>query len=286
MQDKTILITGASSGLGRSSAEYLAAKGAHLILVCRTPDKAAATRDEIRDKTGNTNLHTYYGDLSLLKEVNRLADEIIRDHTRIDVLMNNAGVLLGERRETEEGLETTFATNHLAYFLLTRRLIECLKNSAPARIINVSSMVHAWGSINFDDIFMKENYRSLPAYYQSKLANVLFTYALARRLEGTGVTANCLHPGVVKTSFGREGSFLYKVTKAIAKPFFYTTPEKGARTQNYLTETDEVEGVTGKYFVNSEAVKSSELSHDTELQERLWKWSEETCGLPHWEDRQ
>ncbi len=282
MQNKTIIITGANSGLGRVSAENLAGKGAEVILVCRNQNKALTTKHEIAEKTGNGNLHAYSANLSSMEEVRQLGETLLEKHQRIHVLMNNAGVLLGERRETVDGYETTFATNHLAYFLLTRLLIERLKESAPARIINVSSMVHAWGKINFDDIFMQRDYRALPAYYQSKLANVMFTYALARRMEGTGVTVNCLHPGVVDTGFGREGSFLYKISKAIARPFFYINPGKGAETQTHLAESAELEGVTGKYFVKKRAVNSSKLSYQTETQERLWGLSEELCKLDHW----
>ncbi len=282
MQNKTILITGANSGLGRVSAETLAGQGAEVLLVCRSQDKARTARDEISAKTENPNLHAYSADLSSMDDVRRLSEHILNNHSRLDILMNNAGVLLGDRRETMDGYETTFATNHLAYFLLTRLLIDRLKKSTPARIINVSSMVHAWGTIDFDDIFMEKNYRSLPAYYQSKLANVMFTYALERRLQGTGVTVNCLHPGVVNTGFGREGSFIYKVSKAIARPIFYITPEKGAQTQIYLAESDDAEELTGKYFTKKKAGKSSKLSYSVENQERLWRLSEELCGLQHW----
>ncbi|QPJ63624.1 MAG: SDR family oxidoreductase [Candidatus Nitronauta litoralis] len=282
MHNKTLLITGANSGLGRVSAEHFAGNGAEVILVCRNQEKAIAARDEITAKTGNANLHAYSADLSAVEEVRKLGKKIIENHPRLHILMNNAGVLLGERRETVDGYETTFATNHLAYFLLTRLLIDRLKESAPARIINVSSMVHAWGTINLDDIFMKRNYRALPAYYQSKLANVMFTYALAKRLEGTGVTVNCLHPGIVDTGFGREGSFLYKLSKAIARPFFYINPERGAETQIHLAESDDIKHLSGKYFTKKKAVKSSTLSYSVEDQEKLWRLSEEWCGLTHW----
>ncbi len=284
MRNKTILITGANSGLGRVSAETLADKGAEVLLVCRTKKKADATRDQISAKTGNSNLHAYSADLSAMSDVRSLAEKILRNHPRLDVLLNNAGVLLGDRFDTVDGYETTFATNHLAYFLLTRLLIDRLKESAPARIINVSSMVHAWGSIDFDDLFMKKNYRSLQAYYQSKLANVMFTYALARRLQGTRVTVNCLHPGVVDTRFGREGSLLYKVSKAIVRPFFYINAERGAQTQIHLTESADIEELTGRYFVKKRAVKSAKSSYRVEDQERLWKLSEALCDLPHWQN--
>ncbi len=284
MRDKTILITGANSGLGRVSAEILAGKGAEVLLVCRNLEKAETTRREISAKTDKPNLHAYSADLSAMDDVRRLGEQVLKNHPRLDILMNNAGVLLGERRETADGYETTFATNHLAYFLLTRLLIDRLKESAPARVINVSSMVHAWGTINFDDPFMNKNYRSLPAYYQSKLANVMFTQSLARRLEGTGVTVNCLHPGVVDTGFGREGSFIYKLSKAIARPFFYLNKEQGAQTQIHCAESPDIDGVTGKYFVKKKTVKSSKSSYRVENQERLWNLSEELCGLPHWED--
>ncbi len=282
IEGKTILITGANSGLGFVSAEKLASRGAEILLVCRTLDKAESTRDAIARTTGNNRLHCYGADLRSQTQIRELGDRVLIRHPRLHVLLNNAGLLLGQRQTTEDGFETTFAVNHLAPFLLTRLLMDRLLESAPARIVNVSSMVHNWGELHFEDLQMKEPYRPLAAYYQSKLANVLFTYALARRLGTSGVTANCLHPGMVNTPFGKEGSLFYKLAKAIARPVFYIPPERGAATQVWLSSAPEVATLTGKYFVGKRAVGSSALSYREELQERLWTVSEKMCGLEPW----
>lgn len=283
LKGKTLLITGAASGLGLVSAEQLAARGAEILLHARTLEKAEAACQTIADRTGSNRLFPYSADLGSQSQIRALADRVLERHPRLHVLMNNAGVLLGTRRRTEDGCEMTFAVNHLAGFLLTRRLLPLLTQSAPSRILNVSSIVHRWGDLDFGDLQMERGYRPLPAYYRSKLANVMFTYALARRLAGTGVTVNCLHPGMVDTPFGREGSFLYRLSKSIARPFLYMPPEKGAATQVWMASAPEMEDVTGNYYVRKRSVKSSALSYREEIQEKLWQVSETLCGLERWE---
>ena len=282
MQDQTVLITGANSGLGRVTAGHLAGRGAQVLILCRNRDKAEATREAIVRATGNPRVFAYHADLASQRQTRQVAAQILEKNPRLHVLINNAGLLTARRLLTEEGLEMTFAVNHLACFLLTRLLLDRIIQSAPARIINVSSMVHRWGRMRFRDWSMKRFFLPMAAYAQSKLANVLFTYALARRLEGTGVTVNCLHPGVVDSGFGREGSRLYRFLKTLARPFFYISPERGAQTQIYLATSPDVASVSGAYFVNQKPVRSSRASYDREQQERLWRLSETLTGLPAW----
>ena len=204
-----------------------------------------------------------------------LAQEFKQNHNRLDVLVNNAGVILTRRQVTEDGLESTFAINHLAYFLLTNLLLDLIKQSAPARIVNVSSTVHKSATIDFNDLQSERSYSAMRAYGQSKLANVLFTYELARRLEGSRVTVNCLHPGVIATNIFRDIS---GVVGAAAK-LFLKNPRRGAETSIYLATSPEVEGVTGKYFDDRRAVRSSPESYDEAIAERLWQVSEQLTNL-------
>ncbi len=217
-------------------------------------------------------------DLASQRATRALAEEFLERHEALHILVNNAGLSVPKRRLTEDGIETTFAVNHLAYFLLTNLLLDRLIASAPARIINVSSAAHTSVKLDFDNLQGEKGYRPFRAYSTSKLANVAFTYELARRLEGKGVTANCLHPGVIpKTNISRESSTLFKLLIQLASymPFFMISPEEGAKTTVYLASSPEVEGVTGKYFVKSKAVKSSRASYDQRTAERLWRLSAE-----------
>ncbi|MFQ5482794.1 MAG: SDR family oxidoreductase [Nitrospinaceae bacterium] len=282
LRGKTCLITGANSGLGRESALALARLGAEVILACRNREAGEKTAHGIIEATGNSNVHLQVADLSSQSQIRDLAAAVLDRHPRLHVLMNNAGVLLGRRQTTVEGYETTFAVNHLAYFLLTRLLLDRLRASAPARIINVSSFVHRWVKLRFDDLFSTRRYLPMEVYAASKLANILFTYALARRLKGGRVTVNCLHPGVVATEFGRQGSALYLALKKLARPLFFASPAKGARTQIHLAVSPEVDGITGSYFANNRIAESSAYSHDRKAQERLWDISERLTGLPPW----
>jgi NAD(P)-dependent dehydrogenase (short-subunit alcohol dehydrogenase family) len=218
-------------------------------------------------------------DLSVLAEVRRVAAEFLQKHNRLDVLVNNAGAYFAERRLSADGYELTFALNHLSYFLLTALLLDALKAAAPARIVNVSSGAHMLGPLDFDDLMTKDyGMAGFKAYGRSKLANVMFTYELARRLEGTGVTANALHPGGVNTGFGKNNSGLVKLGMKIFGRFSLT-PEQGAQTTIYLASSPEVAGVSGKYFAKCKAVPSSDASYDQAAQRKLWEISEKLVGM-------
>lgn len=270
---KVCLITGASQGIGLAAAVEIARRDLTMVLVARDPDRGNAAVEEVKSKSKNPNVELLLADLSSQASIRSLAEQFKAKHDRLHVLVNNAGGIFSERKLTPDGLETTFAVNHLAYFLLTDLLLDVLKASAPARIINVSSAAHTSGRIDFDDIQGERGYSAVRAYSQSKLANVLFTYELARRLEGTGVTANCLHPGVVATGFGKNTVGFFKVLVSALSPFMITA-QKGARTTVYLATSPEVEGVTGKYFVKSKEARSGPISHDPAVARRLWELSE------------
>ncbi len=279
MVGRTCLVTGATSGIGKATATGLARLGADLVLVARDPAKGQATMAEIGAATGNPRVGLLMADLSSQASVRQLAEEVKRGHDRLHVLVNNAGGYWATRHTTVDRLELTFAVNHLAYFLLTNLLLDLLRASAPARIVNVTSGAQAIGDVHFDDLQFERRYRGQPAYNQSKLANVLFTYELARRLDGSGVTVNCVHPGVVRTNFGRDdpGPVLRLMTPLV-RPLM-RTPEQGADTSVWLASSPEVEGVTGRYFASRRARQSSKRSYDPELARRLWRVSEELTGL-------
>lgn len=280
MDGKVALVTGATNGIGKVTALELAKLGAAVVLAGRNRDKSQATVDEIKERSGNPNVEALVADLSVMSEVRRLADEFKAKHDRLHVLVNNAGGVFPQRRMTDDGYEMTFALNHLNYFLLTNLLLDVLKASAPARIVNVSSDAHRAGRMRFDDLNAEKKYGigGWTAYSQSKLANVLFTYELARRLDGSGVTANVLHPGFVATGFGRSSAGLMNRVMGLLHRFALT-PEEGARTTVYLASSPEVEGISGKYFEKSKAVPSSRASYDEESQRRLWAISEQMTGL-------
>lgn len=273
MLGKVCMVTGAASGIGAATAQALAQYGATVILVDRDVHKCATTVKQIKQQTGNAAVEFMGADLSSQQEIRQLAQRFKRHYQRLDVLVNNAGAMFDERRESVDGIEMTFALNYLGYFLLTNLLLDTLKASAPARIVNTSSRSHARALIKFDDLESRTNYKGLSAYAHSKLAIVLFTYELARRLEGTGVTANALHPGIVATNFGRGSGGMLGFVMRLFRPLF-ASPEKGAQTGIYLSTSPEVEGVTGKYFVKCNAVPSSPASYDTAVAGRLWEVSE------------
>ena len=284
MQGRTCMVTGASGGIGKETAVGLANLGATVVMVCRDSERGEAALWDVRHRSGGSNdVQLMLADLASLPAVRSLASEFRQRHQRLHVLVNNAGAYNAKRLLSDDGHELTFAVNHLAHFLLTNLLLDLLKESAPARIVNVSSRSHLGATIDFDDLNKESGYRGMSVYGQSKLANVLFTRELARRLEGTGVTANSLHPGVVRTGFGRNNSgaigALFKIFQArvfqIAPIPFILTPEQGAETSIYLASSPDVEGVTGKYFAKSKQTQSSDLSHDTDLAQRLWQVSEE-----------
>jgi NAD(P)-dependent dehydrogenase (short-subunit alcohol dehydrogenase family) len=254
--------------------------GATVVLVARDPQKGKSVLEEIRTKAGHTNLDLFIADLSSQASIRKLAENFKGKYKQLHILVNNAGGFSFTRKTTADGIEYTFALNYLAYFLLTHLLLEVLKVSAPARIVNVSSGAQGMAKMNFEDPQGQKRYSGQSAYNQSKLANVLFTYALAHRLEGSGVTATVLHPGVVRTNFGRENPpFVFRLLFPLITPFMLT-PEKGAETSLYLASSPEVEGITGKYFANKKAVRSNPVSYDQTVQERLWQLSEELSKLP------
>jgi NAD(P)-dependent dehydrogenase (short-subunit alcohol dehydrogenase family) len=271
------LVTGANSGLGKITARELAKMGATVIMVARSQARGEAALAEVKQASGSDSVHLMLADLSSLDATRKLAEQFKAEYGRLDIFVNNAGAIFKDRQLSVDGYEMTFALNHLNYFLLTNLLLDTLKASAPARIVNVASGAHMGGSLNFNDLMMAKKYRSFPAYSQSKLANVLFTYELARRLEGSGVTVNALHPGGVATGFGSgEGimGWLFKLLRP-----FLLTPEQGAETQIYLASSPEVAGITGKYFAKKKPVQSSKESYDTAVAQRLWQISEELTGL-------
>jgi len=279
LNGKVIVVTGPTSGIGEVTARELARSGAHVVLVCRSASKGNALRDSLRRETRNDAVDVVLADFSSLDDVRRGAAEILERFSRLDVLVNNAGAIQMTRTLTADGLETTFAVNHLAPFLLTNLLLDRLKASAPSRIVTVASRAHFRGGIDLDDPESKHSYQGLVAYSRSKLENVLFTYELARRLEGTRVTANCLHPGVIASGFGRNQPGLFHFAVRLASPFLWTA-EKGAQTSIFLARSPDVANVTGKYFnEKGREVRSSKLSYDTALQKRLWAMSERMTGL-------
>lgn len=274
MNGKTCLITGANAGIGKAAALGLARLGATVVLLCRSEARGRAALEEIERRSGNRALHLLVADLASQPEIRRVAGEYLDRFQRLDVLVNNAAVLAGqERRLGEDGLELTFAVNHLAPFVLTGLLLDRLKASAPARIVTVASGAHRRVPLDFEDLQNERDYSPFDAYCRSKLANVYFTYELARRLEGTGVTANCLHPGVVSTALFRDMKRWQRIAIWLGRPFLLT-PARGADTAVYLAASPDVAGVTGKYFEKREAVRSSPVSYDAELARRLWDASE------------
>lgn len=279
MQSKVCLITGATSGIGQVTAQELAKRGATVVLVGRNHRKTETTVDEIKSRTGNQDVEYLLADLSSQDEIRNLAIEFKTRHDRLDVLINNAGAIFSEYGETVDSIERTFAVNHLNYFLLTNLLLDTLEASAPSRIVNVASGAHQGAELDFDDLGTKQNYGFMKAYGKSKLANVMFTYELARRLESTGVTANALHPGAVATNFGSNNAVWYARPVLAIFRLFAITPEKGAETSVYLASSSEVESMTGKYFANKKPVASSKASYDRGAARRLWQVSEELTSL-------
>ncbi len=279
MQGKICVVTGANSGIGKATALELAQMSATVVMVCRDRARGEEARSEITTKSRNNAVDLLQADLSSQQSIRQLVEHFKQRYTHLHVLINNAGAAFTGRRETVDGLEMTFAVNYLAPFLLTNLLLDVLKASAPARIVNVSSASHKSGYIQMDDLQGEKHNRSMRAYPQSKLAIVLFTYELARRLQGTGVTANCLDPGFVATNIGQTGASLpvRLLIKLIGS--FGTSPEKGAKTSIYLASSPEVEGVTGKYFVKSLPKRSAAISYDESLQRQLWEQSAKLVNL-------
>jgi len=275
MEGKVCMITGCNSGIGKVAARELAKKGAAVVMVCRDPARGRAAHEEIRRVSGNSYVELMIADLSSQESIRRLADDFLQRHQGLHVLLNNAGVLAKERALTADGIETQLAVNLLAPFLLTNLLLDVLKANASARVVNVTSKMHRYGKIDLGNLQGEEKYSVWGAYNQAKLGLILVTYELARRLEGTGIAVNCLHPGVVASGIMRD---FHRVAR-----FFWDmvvlSPEKGAATSIYLTSSPEVEGISGKYFENKKQKKSSRESYDPVLAERLWDVCAEMTGI-------
>ena len=279
MQGKICLITGATSGIGKATALGLAKQGASVVLVSRDRARGEQAQSEIKQESSNPNVDLLLADLSSQQSIRQLASDFKLRYSQLHVLINNAGVFPVRKHLTVDGLDMVFAVNQLAPFLLTNLLLDAIKASAPARIVNVSSGSHEANYLQLDDLQSEKQYRPMRAYGQSKLALVLFTYELARRLEGTGVTANCLHPGFVATNIAQRG--MPRIVSLLAKPIFLfgISPEEGAKTSIYLASSPDVEGVSGKYFVKSIPRISAPLTHDESLQHKLWQVCEVMTGL-------
>ncbi len=272
MHDKVCLVTGANRGIGRAIAEGLAAAGANVVLVCRDLQAAQEAAARIRRRTRNEKVHVMLADLASGGSIRRLAAAYTERFGRVDVLVHNAGVVPRRRQVSDDGIELQLAVNHLAPFLLTALLRECLGASAPARVVTVSSDAHRVARLDFDDLQAERRYGRWSRYASTKLMNVLFTYELARRLEGTGVTANCLHPGVIRTGLARD---LTPLPRSLAwlLSLGYGRPARGAATAIHLAVSPKVEGITGQYFVRRAPRRSSARSYDRDAQQRLWEVS-------------
>ncbi|MBD3402753.1 SDR family NAD(P)-dependent oxidoreductase [candidate division GN15 bacterium] len=279
MTDRTVLITGANRGIGRATAEGLAAMGARVIMAGRSHDKLREAADEISRRTGNRDLYPMDVDLASQQSIREFADRVRAEFGGLHVLLHNAAVIPDDYEESADGIELQFAVNHLAPFLLTHQLLEMLKESAPSRIIVVSSNAHRRAELDLSDVSMTGGYDKTSAYDRSKLANVLFVHELADRLEGSGVTTNCVHPGVVGTELLAQYTGLPKSRAHEAKP--YKSTEEGAETPIWAASAPELADVSGEYFENREAVESSEASYDQELGRKLWELSEELTRVSY-----
>ena len=284
MERKVCIVTGANAGIGLETARGLATQGAVVVMVCRNEERGNVAVEDIKASTGNSQIHLLLADLSSQSQIRELARTFQSQFERLDILVNNAGVFLPKYQATEDGIEATFAINHLAYFLLTHLLLDTLHATSSSRIVNVSSNAHRSGRIHFSSIDSEQNtgsskfYNGYVAYAQSKLANVLFTYELAKRLGDSHVTCNALHPGVVATNIANHGMSFFSVFFRLFKPFFLS-PTSGAETSLYVATSSDIEGVTGKYYDNQTESRSSQISYDEELSQNLWTLSCALTGL-------
>ena len=284
LEDRTCLVTGATSGIGQETALGLAREGARVLIVGRDPARGEAARADIAKRSGNDRIELLLADLASLREVARLAGEVRARCPALHVLVYNAGIVNLKRQQSPDGFEATFAVNHLAYFALTLQLLDLLRASAPARIVNVSSDAHRFGQIDWDDLQSEKRYRGLPyvaamrVYGTSKLQNILFTRELARRLEGSGVTANCLHPGAVSTRLGANNGGGSRVVTSLLRPFMLS-PADGAKTSIHLAVSPEVTGISGGYFTKMREARCSRPARDVDAARRLWQVSAELTGL-------
>ena len=280
MNNKTCLVTGANSGIGKETAKALAAAGAYVIMLCRNEEKAQQARQEIINQIGDTGIEIMIADLAHQYDIRQAAEKFLQSFGALDVLVNNAGIIPAERTETPEGIEQTLAVNHLAPFLLTNLLIEPLENADEARIVNVSSEVHRLGARSFDinNLQLTSDYSPMKAYGISKLCNIMFTHELAKRFRSSHITANALHPGVVSTHLAGDASWLMKLFYTIGKPFMQS-PKSGAQTSIYLATSDEVARVSGQYFKNKQITEPASIAFNDDLTEKLWQKSASLTGI-------
>jgi NAD(P)-dependent dehydrogenase (short-subunit alcohol dehydrogenase family) len=278
MSGKVCMITGANSGIGKATAMGLAKMGATVVMACRNQERGESAMEEIKKMSGNDSIRLFIGDLSSLESVRALARNFVTSYNKLHVIVNDAGVFRIRRSTTNDGLETTFQVNYLSHFLLTNLLLPLLTESAPSRIINISSDAHYGGHIEFNDLQGERNYSGARAYAQSKLAQVLFTHELSRRIEGERVTANALHPGVVATNIWKSAAGPLGFVTFVPK-LFMITPEQGAETPIYLASSPDVEGVSGRFFYRKKERKSSVESYDKLVAGRLWEVSRSLSGF-------
>ncbi|MHA1443161.1 MAG: SDR family oxidoreductase [Candidatus Hodarchaeales archaeon] len=283
MKARICMITGANSGIGKITALELAKMDAHIIMVCRNKNKGILSQREILERTGNPNIDLMVADLSSQASIRNFVDKFREQYETLHILIQNAGTIAKKRLLTTEGLETTFATNYLGPFLLTNLLLDVLITSAPSRIISISSGMHHRASIDLEDLQSTKAYKNINAYSISKLANILFIYELHHRLRKSGVTnvtSNAVHPGFIRTNFGMNGlNWFQKLGMKIVHPFLAISPQEGAETSIYVASSPEVENISGEYFAKKKVSESSPLTHDRNLQKKLWKISEELTGL-------
>jgi len=280
MSDKTVLVTGATSGIGFVAASQLASMGARVILVGRNETKGDLAKKKILSSTPQAVLRFFRADLSYQQDIKILVEQLISSEPKLDILINNAGAFFQTRQESKEGLEMTFALNHMGYFVLTNGLLDMLETSVDSRIINVASNAHFGAALDFADLQMEKKYRGWKAYQRSKLANILFTNELARRLKPKKVSVNALHPGFVRTNFGNNNSFVFRWGMRVAMFLKAISVEKGAETLVYLASDPSLDGVSGTYFANCKKISSSTEARENVASERLWRKSEELTLRP------
>ena len=278
MNGRTCLITGATDGIGKETAIGMAKNGYNLILIGRNEEKGKNVSDEIRKIADSIDIDFFTADLILMKEVSRVADEVCQKYDRIDVLINNVGAYFAFRDVTEEGFERTFALNHLGYFLMTKKLLPLVEKSDYKRIVNVSSSAQYGVSFEFDNLNGEKKYRGFRAYQKSKLANVMFTYELAKKVKDSGITANCLHPGFVASKFGNNNNFLWRGIIGFAKALTAINVKKGAKNSIHLACSDDVKDISGRFFSNCEVKKGSGKAKNEEHNQKLWEISEDAVS--------
>jgi NAD(P)-dependent dehydrogenase (short-subunit alcohol dehydrogenase family) len=280
IENKTCLVTGANSGIGKYTAQALVRRGAYVVMLCRNEEKAERARQQIMEETGQSGVEILLADLAHQYDIRKAAERFCDRFDALDILINNAGIIPSGRNETPEGIERTLAINHLGPFLLTNLLMEPLQNAPAARVVNVASEVHRLGAAIFDidNLQLKTGYSPVKAYGLSKLCNIMFTHELAKRTADTAITANALHPGVVSTQLAEEASVWMKLAYFMGKPFM-RSPKSGAQTSIFLATSEEASGTSGKYFKNKKVASPASLAYDDELTQKLWEKSDQLCGL-------